>query len=160
CRNGLVGSRQKFYGAWIIPPAGKGDVKVFNLGDPDTLDAVALGLRDLIQKSPVNIAAKGEAAAAKDLDKLLAVAARRILQPLMEELKRYPKWVICPDGDLWLLPWAALPVAEKVPLIEKHVLSFVVSGRDLVVKRPDLETSAPIVLAGPDYDAVVAKVAE
>jgi hypothetical protein len=63
-----------------------------------------------------------------------------------------------------LVTWAALPISDDTYLVEKHTLRFVVSdrdlvgGRDLVGSHPKAETSVPLILADPDYDAAVVAV--
>src|SRR5262249_36622689 len=133
------------YAAWTIPPEGKGEVRLFDLGEADTLDAIAAALHQVIQKSPEVIAAKGESVALKDIEKLFHIAARRLIQPFLKEIEPYPRCILCPEGELWRVPWAALPIAEGQYLCEKHVLSFVISGRDLVANRQELTTSAPLI---------------
>ena len=141
------------YAVWVVPPAGQGDVTAFDLGDADGLDALAEAARSAIQAAPRDVARLGEPAAVKKLDKLLAAAARRVLAPLLPAAGRYPRWVVCPDGDLWALPWAALPVADGAAVVERYVLEFVVSGRDVAAARPEVATGPPVILADPDYDA-------
>ena len=147
------------YAAWVVPPAGNGDVRAFDLGDADTLDALAEAARGAIQDAPREVARVGEAAAVQKLDKLLGAAARRILRPVYAAAGGYPNWVVSPDADLWMLPWAALPAGDGTFLAERHVLRFVVSGRELAPPPPPpgvpkpLPPSSPLVLADPDYDA-------
>jgi CHAT domain-containing protein len=65
--------------------------------------------------------------------------------------------ILSPDGELWLLPWAALPASVDRFLTEEYGLQFVISGRDLIAPRDDraLSRSAPLILADPDFDAPI-----
>jgi CHAT domain-containing protein len=82
----------------------------------------------------------------KNLDAVGALA----LQPLLPYVRGSPRWVISPDGPLWLLPWAALPVAGDYA-VEKYVLSLAISGRDLTAPRPRVKATAPAIFADVDY---------
>lgn len=143
------------YAAWVVPPVGKGDVRAFDLGDADAVDAIAEALRDSIQAAPRDIAKLGEAAAFQKLDKLFAATAKRLLQPILASADAYPQWIISPDAGLWMLPWAALPVGNGKFLIEDRTIRFVVSGREFVAPatKPDLAIGSSVILADPDYDA-------
>jgi len=146
---------QQRYAAWVVPPVGKGDVRAFDLGDADAVDALAEALRDSIQAAPKDIVRLGEAAAFHKLDKLFAATAKRLLQPIQTAADNYPQWIISPDAGLWMLPWAALPAGNGKFLVEDRVIRFVVSGRELVppATKTDLALGASVILADPDYDA-------
>jgi CHAT domain-containing protein/tetratricopeptide (TPR) repeat protein len=157
-----VGGRaSQHYAAWLIPPKGKGEVRAFDLGDADMLDALAEAVRRSVQDAPKEVVRIGEPEAVQKLDKLLAVAARRLLKPIEAVAGGYERWIVSPDGDLWLLPWAALPTGDGGYLAERRVLRFAVSGRDLVAPTPSvirkaqepLVSGPPLVLADPDFDA-------
>jgi CHAT domain-containing protein len=76
-----------------------------------------------------------------------------VLTPLLPHAEKASHWVVSPDGALWLVPWAALPLDEKGYVVEKYRLSFAVSGRDLLRGGDGRKPSAPVTLADPDYDA-------
>lgn len=50
--------------------------------------------------------------------------ANRILGPLKSQSRRIKKLLICADGALWLLPWAALPLERNKFLAEECEISF------------------------------------
>ncbi len=52
----------------------------------------------------------------------------------------------------WLVPWAALPLPDGRYAVEGHLISYVISGRDLVADLGSKAGERPIVLADPDYD--------
>src|SRR5262249_17457622 len=68
--------------------------------------------------------------------------------------KRYPQWILGPDGNLWLIPWACLPLDDKQYVIEKHTVRYVTSGRDLVLNplQLDQKATSPVIFADPDFD--------
>jgi hypothetical protein len=78
--------------------------------------------------------------------------SRLVLQPLLPHIEKSPQWVISPDGNLWLVPWAALPLPDGSYVVEKYTLRHVVSGRDLVSPPSKGKAESCWVLADPDYD--------
>jgi CHAT domain-containing protein/tetratricopeptide (TPR) repeat protein len=148
------------YAAWLIPPAGQGDVRLIDLGDADQIDAaVAAVRRGLLaaQGTPQEksvILDKGEQDAEKELQPALAALAKLVLEPLAEHIKDRPQWLVSPDGALWLVPWSALPVSDAAYAIEKHTLRYLVSGRDLVTPRTQApaKRDPPLLIADPDFD--------
>src|SRR5260370_40066251 len=74
---------------------------------------------------------KGEADAEADLRKPLEALAARVLRPLESHIGKTPRWLISPDGLLWLVPWSALPLGGRY-VVEGHPGSHLVSGRALV----------------------------
>ncbi len=155
------------YAAWLIPPAEQGEVKLVDLGDAGSIDkavqAVRQGFRaaqgSADQKSV--ILDKGEADAEKEMRPALAALAKLIIEPLAESLSGRPQWIVSPDSALWLVPWAALPLADGSYAIEKHQIRYVISGRDLVtpLAKPPAKRDPPLVAADPDFDLAPAEAA-
>jgi CHAT domain-containing protein/Tfp pilus assembly protein PilF len=144
------------YVAWIIPARGAGAVQVIPLGPAEPIDkAVELVRRSIAAAGTKDglLQQQGERAAEQQVRKDFEAAAKLVWQPLVASLRSAKKLIVSPDGELWLLPWGSLPVAENRFLIEDYALHYVVSGRDLLVKNATkLSTTAPVVLADPDFD--------
>jgi CHAT domain-containing protein/tetratricopeptide (TPR) repeat protein len=146
------------YAAWLIPPAGKGDVKIIDLGDADKIDAavrtVRVQLRDAQDPTPTNnpIRVKGEPDAEKELLQALQRLAMLTLQPLLAEVGDARDLILSPDGALWLVPWAALPTADGKYAIENYTIRYAISGRELLAKPSTVKQEPPMVLADPDFD--------
>jgi tetratricopeptide (TPR) repeat protein len=85
--------------------------------------------------------------AAQDISKLL-------LHPLLPAAGSFKKWILCPDADLWLLPWNALVLPDGKYFIEEHTLSHVVTPRDLAAPpaAAHAEPGPPLVMSAPNYD--------
>ncbi len=149
------------YVAWITPPAGKGEVRIIDLGDAEAIDQAVKAARLAITRSADNIPTKGEAAALLETVKPLAELAQKVLHPMHQAIAGYDEWIICPDGALWLVPWSALPLADGKYALEKHLIRHVISGRDLVMDTPKGPTTGAHLFADPDFDlspgAVTAK---
>ena len=140
------------YVAWVIPPAG--DVAVVDLGAAEAIDAAVKAVRATVAKSTERIREVGEPKAAAEMADPLQKLADLVLKPLMPHLGQAKSLILSPDGELWLAPWAALPVAGGRFLVEDYALRYVITGRDLVAVPPAkrLATSAPLVLADPRFD--------
>ncbi len=141
------------YAAWVTTP--RGEVHVVDLGEADVLDAAVRDARQTLDQSPRLITKAGsEVAAEQQAHATLARLADSLLKPLRPYLDAAPRWLICPDGNLWLVPWAALPLDGKTYAVENHTIALVVSGRDLVIDplRLDLKAGPPLVVADPDFD--------
>ncbi len=144
------------YAAWIIPPAGAGNVQLIDLGDAETIDAKVAAVRNEIQDSTNKVQKLGEAAAEAELRKPLDALAKLILAPLTPHFGDAKRLLLSPDASLWLVPWAALPVDEKTYAIERWQISYLATGRNLAkvaaIDKLKFETTAPMVFADPDYN--------
>jgi CHAT domain len=56
--------------------------------------------------------------------------ARLVLAPLLPQVGSSKRWLVSPDGNLWLLPWGALTLPDGSYALEKHPISYLTSGRD------------------------------
>jgi CHAT domain-containing protein len=142
---------QSRYVAWVIPPRGKGDVRYVDLGDRWEIGALIKAYQDAMKAALRKIAIDEEDAEAELLKSLKALA-ERVLAPLEKHLAGARKWIISPDSDLWLVPWAALPLRDGRYAVEKHQISHVVTGRDLVRAASSVKPAAALVLGDPDFD--------
>jgi len=144
--------RQPRYAAWIIPPAGKGAVRLVDLGPASEIESQVSRVRQMIQAAPDLIRSKGERESERELLTHLNALAARILHPLLPHAGHASHWIISPDADLWLAPWSALPLPSGKYLIEDHRVSLVVSGRDLLNQPLARAVTRPLIVADPDYD--------
>ncbi len=147
------------YAAWVILASGKGSAQVIDLGLAETIDEAvsqvtqqtgdAMGLQAMLRNA-------GETAALAKIDKDLRILADLVWKPIKEQLpEKIEQLILSPDGQLWLVPWAALPVDSKDPrvLLEDYSIRLVVSGRDLVKNySTNKKVKRPFIFADPDYD--------
>jgi len=155
------------YAAWIVPPAGRGTVRVIDLGEAATIDALVAEYRariDAAKGREGTIQKEGEAAAQAELAVVAAPLAKRTIEPLLaaakEALGKEPQeLVISPDGPLWLLPFAALVLADGRFAVEAVAIRHVTSGRDLVTEKAARGDAAardvrpPLIMAAPNFDS-------
>jgi tetratricopeptide (TPR) repeat protein len=139
------------YAARVTPT--KGDVQFIDLGPAAAIDAAVKDVRVALEGANKLIRAKGEPEAEKALREPLAKLSKLVLQPLLPHVGKATRWVVSPDGNLWLVPWEILLLPDGKFAVEKHTLSYVVSGRDLATaSRFKGKPSRPLVVADPDFD--------
>jgi len=149
------------YAAWVVPAAGGGNVRLLDLGEAAAIDQAVQAARQALADAPKRIRQQGEPDAEAALRESLETLAKLVLHPLLPHVGKSPRWFLSPDGSLWLVPWGALPLPDGKYAIEEHPISYMVSGRDLV-NRPaeaQVNTTAPLVLADPDFDLGLDRVA-
>jgi CHAT domain-containing protein len=142
--------------AWLVPPAGAGDVRVFDLGPADQIESLAANLlAELEQVAHADDGTREKLAQlATTYREASAKLAQRILHPLLAHAGKAQHWIISPDADLWLVPWNALLLDDGAYFSERFRLTHVVSARD-VLPRPAAAGQAPgppLIVADPNYD--------
>ncbi len=149
------------YAAWIIPPAGQGAVRIIDLGDAAGVETAIRSVREQLisaAKSGSSLRTQGEAESVKELQPAMEQLRKQVWDPLAAALPEgTSQLILCPDGELWLLPWSALPLAEDRCLIEDYSLRFVTSGREVLSadSSAGLSTTMPVLFADPDFDLSV-----
>jgi tetratricopeptide (TPR) repeat protein/CHAT domain-containing protein len=139
------------YAAWIISPAGQGDVRLIDFGGPAAIDEAVRKVRKALADAPSAIERDGEVVAEKALRTPLAELAKLVLEPLLPHIGKHKRWLLSPDGQLWLVPWATLPVSADHYAAEQHSIRLLVCGRDLVTTPQSVEPTRPLLLADPDF---------
>jgi CHAT domain-containing protein len=78
--------------------------------------------------------------------------SRILLAPLEKHLQKIDTLYLAPDGELNLVPFAALIEADGKFLVENRKLVYLSSGRDLL-RAPEPFGAGTLIFAGPDYNA-------
>lgn len=146
--------QSEHYVAWIIPATGVGEVEVIDLGDAVEIDHAIQATREQLDDPLTSILARGENEVAEKLDVALQKVSSLTLQPILTRVGNVRQLILSPDAALWLLPWAALPTAEKRYAIEALEIRYVTSGRELLIRGAALHlpVTSPMVIADPDFD--------
>jgi CHAT domain-containing protein/tetratricopeptide (TPR) repeat protein len=144
------------YAAWIIPPTGKGNVKLVDLGRSDAIDRAVNTLRGTIAEV-YNFDENGHRKPlGPETGKQFANAYLQLsaitLDPLLKEIGAAKKLIISPDAGLWLVPWAALLLPDGRFAVEEYQISHVVSGRELVAPAATQKPGRPLIVASPNFD--------
>ncbi|HET6881718.1 MAG TPA: CHAT domain-containing tetratricopeptide repeat protein, partial [Pirellulales bacterium] len=146
------------YVAWAVPSAGKGDVRIVDLGDAAEIDSAVEAARKAIEKSvDEKRAPDNEERVEQTALAALTAVAKGVLHSLLPAIADAHELILSPDSQLWLVPWAALPVDEGEYAIERWKLRYVTSGRDVVLGKlaEDIEqrqSSRPRIFADPDFN--------
>jgi CHAT domain-containing protein len=145
------------YVAWIIPPAGSGEVRLVDLGEAEPIDSQIQELRRAINaagRKESALVKEGEPRAEAELRDLFQQLADRIWKPLAPQVGDAKTLFLSPDGALWLVPWGALPVEKDKFLIEKLTINYLISGRDVLPASQGTvsDVRKPVVFADPNFD--------
>ena len=139
------------YAAWVTPRSGA--VQIVDLGPAEQIDGAVKRFREAIKAAAELVKGQGEEKAEQALREHLDTLSKRVLQPLLPHVGKSKKWLISPDGNLWLLPWEALTLKDGKYAIEKYRISYLTSGRDVIpTVAAKVKVQAPLVLADPDFD--------
>ena len=86
----------------------------------------------------------------KEIGRLLDHA---LMEPIRRKLlSGYKRVLICPDGELSVVPFEALVDENGKYLIERFTFNYLTSGRDLLAWRNNASAKeGPVVVANPDY---------
>lgn len=154
CYNHSQEPQPSRYVAWVIPPAGNQKVQIVDLGPADEINAKIKSARGTIAVGSRKLRELGEVESEKAARTELSTLAEKILQPLLTAAGDVEQLILSPDAGLWLVPWSALPVDEDHYAVEKYLITYIVSSRELVEDQDDSPESdgPPVVFADPDYD--------
>ncbi|MEZ6125703.1 MAG: CHAT domain-containing protein [Planctomycetaceae bacterium] len=146
------------YVAWIMPPEGSGRVTVVDLGSAARLDAEVVRVRTALETSLQDLPSIGAEEAVKEVNQECRVLETMFREKLLPGMTGYRQILISPDSQLWLLPFCALHLDDETYIIERFVVRYVTSGRDLVINETKPEISNPTLnalLNDPEFAAFV-----
>lgn len=126
------------YMAYVLHP--QGDVAAIDLGEAATIDQQIENLRRQLQHPFTPLDAVHQAG--RQLHQLL-------IEPLT--LGTAEHLLLAPDGQLNLIPFAALVDDNQRYLIERYRLTHLTSGRDLLKVPAPATSNPPLLVGNPDY---------
>jgi CHAT domain-containing protein/tetratricopeptide (TPR) repeat protein len=146
------------YGAFV---SRKGQpTKYIRMGPADVIDRDVAALEGSVAGSKtrgVNVAARSTAVSADLTNQLLKQLYQEVISPLEGSLNGVRKLVILTDGKLTLAPINAFIDSRGQYLHERYTISY--TGYDVLGHAPDSrgpnKTTAPVVIANPDFDALL-----
>ena len=119
---------------------------------PDTINWVDLGEAEPINqkvnefRQDLGEKRAGVERSARELDEI-------VMQPIREKLGEKTHILISPDGQLNLIPFAALMDENNEYLVKNYLFTYLTTGRDLLRLQLDAPSRQdPVMLANPNYD--------
>ncbi|HEU4411144.1 MAG TPA: CHAT domain-containing tetratricopeptide repeat protein [Polyangiaceae bacterium] len=141
--------KEAHYGAYLLRR--RGPPRWVALGEAEPVErAVRAARRALTERAGDGngqpaIPAREARAALRALD-------ARVLAPVRQALGEVPHLLVSPDGALHTVPFEALIDERGTYLLERSLVTYLGSGRDLLRMGERLPArSGPLVLAAPDY---------
>ncbi len=134
------------YAAYVLRPSGS--IAWADLGPASVIE-------DRVQRFRQDLALqRGVGDTGEELHRLL-------LEPLTTWVDDVEHWIVSPDGQLNLLSFDALPTTSGRYLAEEHTITYVTTGREVLgVERTGAVDGPVVVVADPDYDAVIGPLSE
>ena len=120
-----------------------GPVHFVDLGEAAPIDRLVVELRRSVSRP-------GEPAKAREAGRRLD---ERLLQPLRALWQGASEVLLAPEGQLNLVPFAALVDEDGRYLVERHVFNVLASGRDLIRQAAPAPAprSPPLIIAAPNF---------
>jgi CHAT domain-containing protein/Tfp pilus assembly protein PilF len=130
---------QPRYVACVLRREGEANWK--DLGELKLIDQAIAALREALRDPKRS-----------DVKNLARAVEKRVFQPLRPLVAEINQLLISPDGNLNLIPFAALVDEQGRYLVERYSISYLTSGRDLLrLHVPRDSQSGPLVIAAPDF---------
>ncbi|KFE66558.1 hypothetical protein DB31_1031 [Hyalangium minutum] len=130
--------QQRYLALALFPDA---TLRALDLGPAEPIDSAASSLRDALANRDITFQAKAQA--------LYQLA----FQPLLPLLGRTRRLFLSPDGQLALVPFAALHDGKQF-LVESFDFTYLTSGKDLLPRSQETPpATSVVVLADPAFGA-------
>ncbi|HNG94776.1 MAG TPA: CHAT domain-containing protein, partial [Acidobacteriota bacterium] len=124
-----------------------------DLGEAGAVDNLASEFRKTVRR-PASSKATGQTTSPTppNFQILAQELFRRVIQPIRKGIGTKKQLLIAPDGELNLIPFAALMNETQKYLVETNTITYLTSGRDLLRLQVKIDSlSPPTVVADPDY---------
>jgi CHAT domain-containing protein len=144
------------YLAFVLLSGKPGAVRMIDLGEANLIDEMVSDFRGSVtgraeKPSGTAISQSLNPSVSTDIGPKLREALFNPVEKVMDGRKRL---IIAPDGDLFRLPFSALPADKERYIIDDYLISYVSAGRDILrfgaAWKPGAGPS--VVIADPDYD--------
>ena len=131
---------ERRYIAYVLRSGG--DVRWKELGPADEIDHLVKKFRNSLADP-----------ASRDINETARALDRRILEPVRPLLGDARHLLISPEGPLNLAPFSALIDEQGRYLVERYLLTYLSSGRDLLrMQVARASRSGPVIIADPAFD--------
>ncbi len=147
-KQGLKDKAGDQYAAYIL--LSDGTLSWTPLGNADEIESlVKAWLRAIAPKQP------NETFSISQVKKLASQVDTLVMQPVRKKLKDVRQIFVAPDGDLHLVPFAAMVYKQERYLLEDYQFIYLTSGRDLVrLQTKHKSQQDKIIFAVSDFDKI------
>ena len=130
--------KKPHYAAYIIS---SNSINWVDLGEAEPIDQKVNEFRQDLGEKRASVERS-----ARELDEI-------VMQPIREKLGDKTHILISPDGQLNLIPFAALVDENNEYLVKNYLFTYLTTGRDLLRLQLDAPSRQdPVMLANPNYD--------
>jgi CHAT domain-containing protein/tetratricopeptide (TPR) repeat protein len=152
-RNKSLSEEGPRYSAFICRKDVPNKLEMIDLGDAKSIDCAIADLRNDI----IGGAESEQDSSISMIDCLKTRLENLILKKLEPSFKGCKEVIICPDGQLNLLPFEILRCEDGKMLIDDYTVSYLCTGRDLLRVRRNIKKQhgSSKVIANPDFDLTV-----
>ncbi len=145
------------YGVYVL--TSQGVIKSADLGETEPIDAAIARLRQALRTSKMTLGDRrnlvrvtGTPQSSETVMVKARVVDQLVMAPVRKLIGAQTRLLISPDGDLNLIPFAALVTEQGKFLVEDYLMTYLTSGRDLLRLQTKLPSQQPpLVVANPDY---------
>jgi CHAT domain-containing protein len=161
-----VDKGEERYVAWIVPPAGLGNVEIVDLGRADEIESLVAEFKKQVEldgksRSSLQIGGGNETASnGRELKKTAKKLSDKLVVPLKSYVDKFKNLHVSPDGQLWNIPWDALVTEDGKFLIESVQITYIVSGRELGLQENDIQSEfgKSTIFANPNFNLGVEQI--
>jgi len=119
----------------------QGEIRWKELGEAKAIDNAVARLREAL-RDPKR----------QDVKNLARIVDQKVFQPLRPLLGDLTRLLVSPEGELNLIPFAALVDERRRYAVERYSISYLASGRDLLrLQAPRQSKDSPLIVAAPDF---------
>jgi CHAT domain-containing protein/Tfp pilus assembly protein PilF len=126
-------------------PRSTDQVLLVDLGPAKPIDAAVAAFRSAIESPD-----------APQIDQPLKVLSKLLLDPILPHVKNRNHLIICPDGQLALVPFECLLTDDGKYLVETYQISYLSAGREAVAyggaENVGAHQATALLLGDPDFD--------
>lgn len=145
------------YYAMVATPDDSAEIMFLDLGEAEPIDDRVHRLRDALSHHTGSTRGIGvtREAVSNDCKAAACDVRRAVFDPVLQGIGDSKHLIICPDGELNLLPFGVLPREDGQFLVDRYVIQYVGSSRELVrfgEKDHTVVPGKPAVVADPDFD--------
>ena len=145
------------YYALVASPAENRKIMLIDLGDASAIDASIHRLRNVLSHHEGDARGIGvvREAVADDFRTAASEVRQAVLDPVLAGIGETNHLIISPDGELNLLAFGVLPLEDGDFLVDRYVIQYLGSSRELVrfgEKGGTVVFGKPAVVADPDFD--------